>query len=155
MCFGQCSVVVALEYGTRRVNRRPHAAFTVDGMNEADLPVRISCKVPVKKSSMWAIRAFLVQETDLGWVAVNGPWRCLARTLTETVMKAKSKGSSSYTNGRSGMRWAGGEDTVLLRSRALRSTAVLALHDLSRAARAFASARSATCLLYTSPSPRD
>ena len=61
---GPCGVVVALEYDVRRANRRVHAAFTVDGINEADLFVRISCRVPVGKSSMWANRKYPTEETD-------------------------------------------------------------------------------------------
>ena len=122
-------------------------AFTVDGINEADLLARMSCKVPIGKSFMCAEREFPTEETDFVWAAVKASRRCLARTFTDTVMKAQSNGSGSYLNGRSGMRGASAEDAARPRSLAWRSMVAFVLRDLSQVAPAFASARSATCSL--------
>ena len=123
------------------------AAFTVDVMNEADLLERMSCKVPVGKSSMRAKRECPADETDLAWAAVKVFLRCLAGTFTGTVMKAQSNGSGSCWKGHSGMQGARTEDIARPRSLAWRSMVAFVLRDLFQVAPAFASARSATCSL--------
>ena len=40
-------------------------------MNKTGLLARISCKVPVAKSSMCASRECLAEEIDLAWVAMK------------------------------------------------------------------------------------
>ena len=64
-CVGQCGVVDGFEYATRRANRRVQAAFTADGMNEADLLARVSCKVPAGESSMCTRRECPADDTSV------------------------------------------------------------------------------------------
>ena len=62
-------MAVASEYAVRRANNRVHAAFTVDDMNETDLLVRMSCRVPVGKSSICESRECPAEETSFASVA--------------------------------------------------------------------------------------